>query len=177
MQLVARRARGLEDQLVLEETGRLAVQRADDVEQARIARRPFADRAQVDHRIEAVEAALAGLDVVLPAAADVVGVDQIGALTEAIGLGVELGDPIGGEHLPDHEVPVRPILRRLRGVDRADAGGVVMTLLGACAGVRVHVYVRRSRSLVAAQNRTPTLTPTVRGAPISPMKPDGAKLG
>src|SRR6185295_1725010 len=29
----------------------------------------------------------------------------------------------------------------------------------------------------ALQKRTPRLTPTVRGTPISPMKPEGAKLG
>ena len=122
MQLVTQRARGLEDQLVLEETGGLAVQRADDVEQARVASRPFADRAQVDHRVEAVEAALPGVDVVLPAASDVVRVDQIGALTEANGLGGELGDPIGGEHLSHDQIPRRPILRRVHCLDRADAG-------------------------------------------------------
>ena len=47
---------------------------ADD---SRIARQACERRAEVKHRIETIEAALTGLDMILPAAADVVAIDQI----------------------------------------------------------------------------------------------------
>ncbi len=48
---------------------------------------------------------------------------------EARGLGVELGDPIGGEHLSDHEEAVRVILRDLGRIDEAGRGVCGMTVL------------------------------------------------
>ena len=125
-------------------------------------------------------------DVVLPAASDVVRVDQIGALMKTNGLGVELGDLIGGEHLANHEEPIRPILRRLCRVDRADGGVGGHDILRSFArgaspqGSRFQTWPfdeLKAQALILVQKRTPMLTPTVRGAPISPMKPDGAKLG
>jgi hypothetical protein len=80
MEFVAQRARRFENELVIEETSGLAVQDRDDRQQMRIASDAFAGGAQVDHRVEAVEEAFARICVILPAAANVVGVDEIGAL-------------------------------------------------------------------------------------------------
>ena len=49
---------------------------------------------QIDHRVEAIEAAFTR-DVVLPAAADVVLIDEIGTRADPGRLAIELRDPVG----------------------------------------------------------------------------------
>src|SRR5262249_23167354 len=87
VQPVALHTGRLEDQLVLEETRRLAVDRAEGGEEERVEGEVAAERAQVDDRVERLEGAFAGKDIVLPAAADVALVDEILMLAqEPLGL-------------------------------------------------------------------------------------------
>src|SRR5262245_16584250 len=79
MHRIALRAGRLEDELVFEETGLFAVESRDGIENARIARDILTERTEIDDRIEAIEAAFAGVRVVLPAAADIVAVHEIRA--------------------------------------------------------------------------------------------------
>jgi hypothetical protein len=67
----------LEDQLILEETRTLSIEVADEIEQMGTARNAFVRGAEIDDRIEAVEAAFPCLEMILPAAADVISVDEV----------------------------------------------------------------------------------------------------
>src|SRR5262245_34443032 len=62
----------LEDQLILEETCALSIKLFHDIEHLRTARNAFARRAEIDDRVEAIEAAFPCLEVILPTAADVI---------------------------------------------------------------------------------------------------------
>ncbi len=114
-------------------------------------------------------------------------IDQIGASMKANGLGVELGNAIVGEHLANHKKAIRTVPRCFCCVDRAGGGvgghEILRSLLTGRHRAHLHVAtllfdgVQGAGALRLVQNRTPALTPTVRGAPISPMNPDGAKLG
>src|SRR5262249_61329187 len=65
----------LEDQLILEETCALSIELSHEIEHLRTARNAFVRRAEIDDRVEAVEAAFPRLEVILPAAADVIAID------------------------------------------------------------------------------------------------------
>ena len=91
VQAVAARSGRLVDQLVLEQAGGLAVERGQHGQQAWILGDAAAHRPNVHHRIEGLEQTGAGLEVRLPAAAQVIGVDQLAALEECIGLGMRSG--------------------------------------------------------------------------------------
>src|SRR5215510_4180265 len=76
----------LEDQLILEETCALAVELSHEIEHLWTARNAFVRRAEIDDRIEAVEAAFPCLEVILPATADVIGIDEVTAPVKALRL-------------------------------------------------------------------------------------------
>src|SRR5262249_38559357 len=88
----------LEDQLILEETCALSVELSHQIEQLRTARNAFVRGAEIDERVEAIEAAFAGLEVILPTAGDVIGIDEVAAPMKALRLRVERGDFVGREH-------------------------------------------------------------------------------
>src|SRR6516164_2885869 len=77
MQTISLQSRRLENQLVLEQTGFLAIQRRQRREQSSIERDAAADGAEVDDGIECLELAGAGVDVGLPAAAQVLDSNEI----------------------------------------------------------------------------------------------------
>src|SRR5215475_4553090 len=77
MKAVTFRAGRLENQLILEETCALSVELSDQIEQLRTARNAFVRGAEIDHGIETVEAAFPRKEVILPAAADVIGIDEV----------------------------------------------------------------------------------------------------
>src|SRR5262245_968925 len=62
----------LEDQLIFEETCALSIELSHQIEHLRTTRSAFVRGAEIDDRIEAVEAAFPCLVVILPAAADVI---------------------------------------------------------------------------------------------------------
>src|SRR5262245_62227905 len=104
-------ARGLEDQLILEETSALSIELSHEIEQMRTARNAFVRGAEIDDRIEAVEAAFPCLEVILPAAADVIGIDEVAAPMKALRLRVEIGDFVGREHAANDKESVILILQ------------------------------------------------------------------
>ena len=89
--VVALGTRWLEDELVFEKESGLAVELGGHVAQQRRAGDAFAHRADVDDGIKAVEAAFSGLGMVLPAAADVVHVDEGRESCEASGFVLKFG--------------------------------------------------------------------------------------
>src|SRR5262245_66692857 len=91
-------ARGLEDQLILEETSALSIELSHEIEHLRTARNVFVRGAEIDDRIEAVEAAFPCLEVILPATANIIGIDEVAALAKASRLRVERGVFVVREH-------------------------------------------------------------------------------
>jgi hypothetical protein len=103
MQVVAARPQRLEDQLVLEQPRRFAVQLAKDREQPGMAGELGARGRDVNDRVERLKQALAIVAVRLPATAKIAGVDQILAIHEAIGLGQGGGDLVGKKDPTDQK--------------------------------------------------------------------------
>src|SRR5262249_60877183 len=97
VQVVPFGARRLVDELVLEQEGRLAVEVADGGQQARVAGQALAAGPDVGDGVERLEQALAGDDVRLPAAADVVRGDQVLEGEEGPRLFGDFADLLGRE--------------------------------------------------------------------------------
>src|SRR5262245_19013100 len=69
--------REFEDQLVLEQACSLSIKLTNEIEHFRASGDSFARRTEIDHGIKAIETALGGLKMILPATANVVGVDEV----------------------------------------------------------------------------------------------------
>src|SRR5215471_15367986 len=100
----------LEDQLILEETCALSIDLSHEIEHLRTARSAFVRGAEIDDGVEAVEAAFPCLEVILPAAADVIAIDEVAAPVKSLRLRVESGDFVGREHAANDEESVFLIL-------------------------------------------------------------------
>src|SRR5262245_49510962 len=116
MKAVTFRAGRLEYQLILEETCALSIELSHQIEHLRTARNAFVRWAEIDDGVEAVEAAFPCLEVILPAAADVIGIDEIAAPIKALRLRVESGDFVGREHAANDKESVILILQDRPGI-------------------------------------------------------------
>jgi len=81
----------------LKQAGRLSVHCRDGPDNSLVAREPGKSLAEIDYGIEAIEAALAGLDMVLPTATNVRRVDQIEVLQKAIAIPLQELDLVAGK--------------------------------------------------------------------------------
>src|SRR5262245_26595643 len=77
MQAVAFSTCQLENELVFEKASSFSIQLTDEAEETRTSSDAFEHRAEIDHRVETIKPAFAGLKVILPSAADVIGVDEV----------------------------------------------------------------------------------------------------
>src|SRR5262249_29934038 len=100
----------------LEETSALSVELSHKIEQLRTARDAFVRGAEIDDRIEAIEAAFPCLEVILPAAADVIGIDEVAAPIKPLRLRVESGDFVGREQASNDKESVFLILQDRPGI-------------------------------------------------------------
>src|SRR5262245_3070443 len=116
MEAVTFRAGRLEDQLILEETCALSIKLSYEIEQLRTARNAFVSWTEIDDRIETIEATFPCLEVILPAAADVIAIDEFAAPVKELRLRIESGDFVGREHPANDKESVFLILRDRLGI-------------------------------------------------------------
>src|SRR5215813_11036221 len=109
-------ARRLENQLIFEETCALSIELSHEIEHLRTARNAFVRGTEIDDRIEAVEAAFPCLEVILPAAADVIGIDEVSEPVKTLRLRIESGDFVGREHAMNDKESVFLILQDRPGI-------------------------------------------------------------
>src|SRR5215475_7284107 len=114
----------LEDQLILEETSALSIELSHEIEHLRTARNAFIPGAEIDDGIEAVEAAFPCLEVILPAAANVIGIDEVAALVKALSLRVEGIDFVGRENAANDKESVFLILQDRPGIKAPRRGSL-----------------------------------------------------